>query len=178
MGLLGSIWKLIKKVIDVIFKFLKDIFGDLWPILLIIAVIYFAPYIATYLTSIGAPGWLTTAFTTLAEATPSLTSAMTWLWDSGSTLASTGWTAFKQLDVGTQAAILTGAAALLAPEETEAVISDAVGLLGTGVAAITGGLLSSPVGLALAGFAFYWVFLRDDKPREIVQPQPAPQGGV
>lgn len=49
MGLLDSIGRLIKKIISVVFKFIKKIFGKFFLLLLILVIIWFAPYLAGFL---------------------------------------------------------------------------------------------------------------------------------
>lgn len=170
MGLLSSVWALITKIFKAIFKWLGDILGEWFLILLIIVVIWFAPVIAAWLVTAGAPAFVVTIFETLALATPYLQTAAAWLWDGGSSLVSSAWSAFRGMDAGTQAAMTLGAAAMIAPEETEAVISDAFDLLATGTEAIVGGFLSNPTGLIIGGLAVWWLFFRDKKDVVVLQP--------
>lgn len=169
MSLLSSIWRLIKKIFSAILNWLSDIFGELFLILLIIVLIYFAPVIAAYLASVGAPAFLVTAFEVLAMATPYVVSAVTWLWEGGASLLSAAWSAYSGLSVGTQAAIAIGAAALIAPAETQALLGDAMDVIGTGVSTIAGAVLSSPVGLGLVALGIWWFFLRDKKEEKEVK---------
>lgn len=175
MGLLDSIGSLISKIFSAIFKFIKKIFGKFFIILLILVVIWFAPYLAGFFAGIGAPAFVVGVFETIALATPYLVSAVTWLWEGGASLVSSAWSAFKGMETGTQASILLGAAALIAPEETAAVISDVVSVVGdlavAGTGAVLSGLASNPVILGLGLFAAYWFFFRDsepDKPKPVL----------
>lgn len=166
MGLLSSIGSLISKIFSAIFKFIKKIFGKFFIILLILVVIWFAPYLAGFFAGIGAPAFVVGVFETLALATPYLVSAVTWLWEGGASLVSSAWNAFKGMETGTQASILLGAAALIAPEETAAVVADVLDVVGDLVVAGTGALLSgitsNPLLLAAGLFSIYWFFIRDN----------------
>lgn len=163
MGLLDSIGRLIKKIISVVFKFIKKIFGKFFLLLLILVIIWFAPYLAGFFAGIGAPAFIVTAFETIALLTPYLVSAVTWLWEGGSSLVSSAWTAFKGAEVGTQASIVMGAAALIAPEETAAVIRDAVDLVADAAITVGGALLKSPWVIGLIGVAGYLLFFSGSK---------------
>lgn len=124
MSILNSIWNLIKSVFKKLLSFISKILKDLWPLLLICAVIWFAAPIAGYLTSIGAPQFLVTAIETLGMATPMLTSAVTWLTTGVGSLATSAWASYASLELGTQLMIATGVAAAIAPDETSALITD------------------------------------------------------
>lgn len=175
MGILSALWDLIAKIFDSIFSWLGDLLGDWFLIILIVVAIWFAPVITAWLTSVGAPGFLVSAFETLAVATPWVQSAGAWLWEGGASLLSSAWSGFKALDVGTQAAIVLGAAAALAPEETEALLAEAVDLAtdivtNTG-GAVLGALSKSPVAWIIGGIAAWFLFFRD-KNDERAEPHP------
>lgn len=162
MGLLDAIGRLISKIFQKIFDFLGDIFGELFWIILIIVLIYFAPVIATYLASVGAPAFIVSAFEVLALATPYVTSAVTWLWEGGSSLVSSAWSAYTGLSVGQQATIALGAAALIAPEETAAVIKEGTALVGDVLGSVASGLAKTPIGMIAIGLLAYWFLFKDD----------------
>lgn len=160
MGLLDSIGRLIKKIISAVFKFIKKVFSKFFVLLLILVIIWFAPYLAGFFTGIGAPAFIVTAFESIALLTPYVVSAGTWLWEGGASLASSAWSAFKGASVGTQASIVLGAAALVAPEETAAVVSDAVDLVADAALAVGGAVLKSPWVIGLIGVAGYLLFFK------------------
>jgi phage-related protein len=172
MGILDSIGDFFSKIFEKILEVIKKIIKALLPLLIIIAVIYLAPYVATYLTTIGAPAWLSGAFSAIGSLAPYITSAAqavgTWIGSVGSS----AWTAFKSLEFSTQAQLVTGAAALIAPEETAAILADGVELAGDAFSTIAGGLLdgagsligsalSSPIGIAAIGIGIWYFFIRD-----------------
>lgn len=158
----AALWKVIKRIFTAIFEWIRDFLKEFWWILLIIAIIYFAPAIIGWLTANGAPSFVITAMEGISVLTPYVTSAVQWVWGMVSSGATSAWTAFKGLELGQQAAILFGAAALLAPEETAAVVSAAVdmaaGVVETVVGAAASGLGSSGLGMLLLGGAALWFF--------------------
>lgn len=160
MSVLGALGSLIKKIFQKIFAWLADVFGQLFWILLIIVLIYFAPMIAGYLASVGAPGVLVTAFEALSLATPYVVSAVTWLWEGGASLVSSAWSAYSSLSIGTQASIALGAAALIAPDETAKLVEETTSLIGGAVSTVAGAFFSSPVGIAVLAGAAWWLFGR------------------
>lgn len=167
MSLLGAVGKLFSSLIKKIFSFLKKIFKSIWPLLLIVAAIYFAPVVAGYLSSVGAPSFLTSIFSAASSLTPTITSAASWVWSNIGSVASTAWSGFKSLDIGTQLAVVGGAAALIAPEETAEVVEEigtaagtVLGAVGSAVGDVVSGIFSSPWGIAALGFAAYWFFGR------------------
>lgn len=160
MGLLSSIWKLVKKLVSKLVALVKKVFKKLWPLLLIVGLIYFAPVIGTWFTGAGFPtigGWFSTIGTTL---TPTLTSWLSTAWGTVSSLAGSAWTGFKGLSLSTQAAIVAGAAALLAPAETAKVLGEVGEVVGDTVGVVAGGILSGVPGwMWLAGGAALLLFL-------------------
>lgn len=173
MSLLGALFKLIKKIIGAIIKFIKKYLVIILLIIVICCAIYFAPAIAAWLGSVGAPAWMTTAFQWVGTyITPAFTTWVGYLWDGVSAISNKAWTAFSNARTGTQLAVATGLAAAIAPEETAAVIAEAGELAGDVVGSVVSGLLSSPGGLILAGAAI-WYFFFKDKSREEGVPQPA-----
>lgn len=159
-NVLGALWNLIKKIFSKIFKWLAEIFGDWLLIILIIVAIYFAPVIAAWLASVGAPAFMVSFFEVLALATPYVTAVVDWVIGTGGSLLSAVWDGYKGLDIGTQAAIALGAAAMIAPEETATLIEESGELLSEVVSAAAGAVFSSPWTLALAAGAVWWFFLR------------------
>lgn len=181
MGILSAIWNLIKKIFSAVLGWLSDLFGKFFWIILILVVIWFAPVIATWLVSVGAPSFLVTAFQAISVLTPYVQSAGMWLWTSGSSLVSTAWSAFRGLDAGTQAAVALGAAAAIAPEEMQTLIKEAGSLLADGASAIIDGIVSNPLLLAGAAAAVWFLFFRKKSDTVVVETSKgdvAPQPGV
>ena len=177
MGILSAIWNLIKKIFSAVLSWIGKIFGKLFWIILIVVLIWYAPVIVAWLTSIGAPGFVVSAFEMISIATPYVQSAGMWLWTGGSSLVSTAWQAFRGLDAGTQAAIALGAAAAIAPEETTALLEESVDLVVDGADAIVGALASNPVVWIAAGLGLWLLFGSSNKRREEPDVQPASNGG-
>lgn len=175
MGILSAIWRLISKIFSVVLGWLKKLFSRFFWIILIVAIIWFAPVIAAWLTSVGAPSFVVSMFEAISVATPYVQSAGSWLWDKGSSLVSSAWSSFRGLDAGTQASVALGAAALLAPEETANLVSDAGGLLVDAIGTIGGALFSNPWIMVAGGLAIYWMLLRkkDDVKLEVANAQAA-----
>lgn len=174
MGILSAIWRLISKIFSAVLSWLGDLFGKLFWIILILVVVWYAPYIVTWLTSVGAPGFLVSAFEAIALATPYVQSAGMWLWDSATGLVSAAWSSYRGLDAGTQASIALGTAALIAPEETSAVVSEAAGLLVDTAGVVGGALLSNPWMLVAGGLALYFLFFRKSRQEVVISTLPAP----
>lgn len=127
MSFLNSLASWFKAIFRSIFKFITKLLKTLWPIILVAALIYFAPAISSWLVSSGAPTWLSGAFGWVGTSvTPLLTSAVSGIWSGTTALAGSAWTAFKAASLTTQLMVLGATAALIAPDETAAVISDAV----------------------------------------------------
>lgn len=185
MSFLSSVWNLIKKIISKVFGWLKKLLKNFWWVFLIVAAIYFAPAITTWLTANAAPEFLITAFSSLSSVTPYAAPLIDWLWSGGKSLLSGAWSAYSGLGLGQQAAIALGASALLAPEETAAVIEETVDLVGdvveAGVDAIGSAFSSSPLlMIAAAGLGLWLLFGRDsDDTKVIISPvTPLPVGGT
>jgi phage-related protein len=174
MSILSSLGKLLKKIVSKILDLVKEIFKKIWPLILVIAIIYFAPVLAGYLGSAGAPAFLTNAFTWVgANVTPLVTSGLSSLWSGASTLISNGWSAFKAASMSTKLSVLSGAAALIAPEETaefigeaaEFVVDTATGIVGS----VAGALFSNPWVLVGGAVALYFL-LRKNKTEITMEP--------
>lgn len=166
MGLLSAIAKLFKAIIKAIVNFVKKYFAIILMIVLICVAIYFAPAIAGWLTSVGAPEFLVTAFTWVGQ---NVTPLMTAAWEGLGNLASSAYGAFSRAEIGTKAGILLGLSAAIAPEETAAVIAEAGGVAGTLAGAAISGILGSSGGVIIFGFLAAWFLLRgkkeeDDRP--------------
>lgn len=153
-----------KKLLNVIVDFLKKY----WVIIALIAIIWFAPAIATWLTTSGAPSWLSGTFSWIGSTiTPIVAQAGTALWDGVTTFASGAWGAFTDAGFGTQLAVIGVAGMLLAPEETAKIISDvgeaAGDLIGVVADATVGAVASSPlIWIAVLGVGAYFVLSNDD----------------
>lgn len=158
MGLFSAIAKLFRAIIKAIVNFVKKYWKIILMIVLIVVAIYFAPAIAGWLTSVNAPSFLVTGMQWAgANLTPMLASG----WSGVTQLAGSAWNAFSAASIGAKAAIVTGLAAAIAPEETAEVLKEAGALTGELVTGLASGLLSSPVGLIVAG-VFAWLLLRGD----------------
>jgi hypothetical protein len=165
MGILSSILNIFKSIFSKIFSIIKSVFAQLWPLLIIIALIYFAPVIASYFGSIGAPAFLVDAFQTLSLATPYLVSSLQWVIDAGASLGAEAWDAWKELDLATQVGIGLGTSFLLAPEETVAIVKDIADTVGTVVGGVASGLLNSPIGLGILAVGAFFLFGGQDGKR-------------
>ncbi len=174
MGILSSIGRLIKKLfeklIDAIVQFIKKY----WAVILILAVIWFAPVITAYLTSAGAPNFIVAMFNGLSTITPYLRTAASWLYSGARSVGSAAWTAYRSLDTGMQIGLALGAAAMIAPDETADLITD-VAELGTNLlvsasTGVLGALTSNTTLLAIGGgLLVYYLFIAgDDDSKEIV----------
>lgn len=160
MGLLSSIWNLIKRIVKKIIDVVKKVLKALWPLILVVAAIYFAPAIGAWFNSAGFTtlgGWFTSIGTSI---TPTLVGWLDSAWAGVASLGASTWTAFKGLSLGTQAAIVTGAAAVLAPDETADVISDVGTIVGEVGGSLIGGAISGlPGWIWLAGAGLLFVLL-------------------
>jgi len=108
---------------------------------------------------------------TLGLPPPLLQSGIAALWSGVTSVASSGWSAFKAASMSTKLALVTGASALIAPEETAEFLQDtaefvtdtAVGIIGT----IASSLFSNPLLLIGGGIAL-WLLLRNKNKRETI----------
>jgi hypothetical protein len=170
--MLSSLGKLLKKVLSKLMDFIKKILKKLWPLLIIIAIIYFAPLTAGYLSSIGAPSFLTSTFTWVAgNVTPLLSTTLSSLWSGGKALLGSAYSAFGAASTSTKLSLLSGAAALLAPEETAEFIGDVGSYIAdtatTVLGAIAGTLFSNPIILIGGGLALWWLLSSKDSKETI-----------
>lgn len=164
MGLLGSLGKLIGAIFGAIFKFIKKYLAIILIIVIIVCLIYFAPAIAGWLGSVGAPSWLTTTFTWVGQnLTQPLISTLSSCWNGVSSMFSSGYKSFADATIGTKAAIVTGLSAAIAPTETAAVLADAATLASSTVGSIVSGVASSPLGMAVIAGAIWYFFFSDRK---------------
>lgn len=162
MSIFSKLFAALKKIISKIVGFIGKILKKIWPLLLALVVIYFAPAIAGWLTSAGAPGWLSGAFNWVGTTvTPYLASAGEWLMSAGSTVFAGASAVWSSLSMGTKAAVVLGAATLLAPEEVGALVSELGTVVGDTIGAVAGGFLSSPVGIAVLAGAAYFLLSRN-----------------
>lgn len=178
---MGKLFKAILGVFKRILRMIVNFVKKYWWVILMVVAIYFAPVISSWLTSAGAPSWLSGAFSWVAgNVTPYVTSLVTWLGSSaGSVVGSVGsW--FSSLSFSQQAAVALGAAALIAPQETADVIDAGVGAIGDVVgtvgAAIAGSVLSQPLVWVAAGLALWLLWPEKDDQKITIQAE-TPQGG-
>lgn len=158
MSIFSSLMNLIKKIVKKVIDLVKKLFKKFWPLLLVVALIYFAPVIAPFLTQIGLPT-LGSFFSSIATTvTPALTEGLSWAWSGVSKAAKSGWTAFSGLSLGTQASVVAGAAALIAPEETADLLSEVVSTVGDGLASLISAIPSSVWWLAGGALALWWLW--------------------
>lgn len=178
MGLLGSLGKLIGAIFGAIFKFIKKYLAIILIIVIIVCLIYFAPAIAGWLGSVGAPSWLTTTFTWVGQnLTQPLISTLSSCWNGVSSMFSSGYKSFADATIGTKAAIVTGLSAAIAPTETAAVLADAASLASSTIGSVVAGVASSPLGMAVIAGAIWYFFFSDRKKDEgtsAASVQPAP----
>lgn len=181
MGLLSAIGRLFKAIFSKLMKLITTIFKKFWWVLLIVAIVWFAPAITAFLTASGAPSFLVSAFSGVATLTPYLQSAVSWLGTTGGAALDKAWTGFKALEFSTQLAVVGGAAALIAPEETMGVISETVSLAGDMVGAVAGAVSSAFGPLLLGAIGLYFLFFREKRqeqptappvPAQLTQQQP------
>lgn len=168
MSFLSSIGKMLKAIFKKLLSWVKKILKAIWPILLIIAIIYFAPMAVAWLTSVGAPSFLVTGMSAVSSLTPYVTTALSWLGTNAGALVSSAWSGYSSFGTGTQLAILGGAAAMIAPEEFQEVIKEGAALagdvIGTVAGAVAKGFAASPIGILAIGAGALWLIgSGDDK---------------
>lgn len=158
MSILSKLFDVLKKIIKTIVDFVKKFIKKYWWVLLIVAAIYFAPFLATYFASSGLTT-LSTFFGSIAtNITSTVVSALDWAWSGASALGSAGLTAFKGAELSTQLAIVGGASALLAPEETADLITEVGSTVFDAVANVGDAILGAFPGwvwVAAAGVGLY-----------------------
>lgn len=168
MGIISKLFKAIfsaiKKLVSMVFKLIKKI----WPILLVFAAIYFAPAIGGFVTSAGGPQWLSTAIGWVStNLTPYATSAVSWLTSGAGSLWSSAEEAWAGMTLGTKASLALGSLALLAPEETEELISEVATTVVDATSTIGGAILSgassSPLVWVMGGLLVLWALSSNDK---------------
>lgn len=155
MSFFSALFKWIKAVFAKVFDLLLKLFKAIWPILLIIAIIYFAPLAAAWLSSVGAPSFLVGAFEFIGAAAPFVESLVGAIGSGLSYVGTEAWSAFAAAEFGTQVAIVAGAGALIAPEETAAVVEEAVEAVVDVTTSVVSGLASSWGWLIAAGAGLY-----------------------
>jgi hypothetical protein len=172
--MLSSLGKLLKKIVSKLLDFIKKILKNLWPLLILVAIVFFAPLAAAWLASVGAPTFLTTAFTWVgANVTPLLSTALSSLWAGGKAVVGAAYSAFSAASTSTKLSLVGGAAALLAPEETAEFISEVGEYVAETATTVLGGivgtLVSNPIILIGGGLLLWWFLSRDDKETIYVQ---------
>lgn len=162
--MLSSLFDLIKAIIKKLVTLIKKIFKKLWPVLLLIALIYFAPVLGVWFTTNGF-ATLGTFFTTVGTTvTPTLVKIGTAVGEAAGATASAATEAFAGLSTSTQLAVVTGAAAIIAPEETASLVGDIIDAGFSLGGAALGAVFSNPTVLfGAAAFAFWFFFLRKKK---------------
>lgn len=164
MSFLSSLFDWIKAIFAKIVDFVVEFIKKYWWVIAIVAVIYFAPAIAGYLSSTGAPSWLTSAFTWVGNTlTTPLVGALSsaWTWMSG--VAAAGYASFAGAALTTQLGIIAGVGMLLAPEETTELISEAAEVAGevvyaAGSAVVSGSGLGTVLTVGALGVGAYFLF--------------------
>lgn len=164
----SSLWKAIKAIVKKIFEFIKKFLKKFWVLIALVAVFWFAPAIAGYLASAGAPSWLTGAFSWISTSiTPAVATTGEWLMSGAGQLG--GWlkAGWASLTFGQKATMAVGAAGLLAPEETVKFLGDVaetVGdVAGAGLGAIAAATTKSPLVVAAIAFAVWYFFIKEDE---------------
>jgi hypothetical protein len=180
MGILSKLVDVIKKILSKLWKAIVKFVKKYWVVILILAVIYFAPMAASWLTSVGAPSWLSGSMAWIASTlTPYLTSAVGYLWSATAGLAASAWGAFASASLTTQLALGLGAAYLLAPEETSELVSEVaevvgdvtVDLIGAVASGVGSSLFSNPVvAIAGVGLLAWWLWPSSDNSTKEKEP--------
>lgn len=156
MSIISSLFNVLKAIIKKIFKLVAKLVKKLAPLLLVVAAVYFgAPYIANFLTGIGAPTWMSSAVANFPVWVDGL------LASAGSVIASTAgaaWDSFKAADFATQLLVAAGVGLALAPEETTELLGEVGETLGGAIGSVAGGLLKSAPGLLLLGLGAFLLF--------------------
>lgn len=164
MSIISAFVKLLKAIVKKIIKFIIAVIKKFWWVILIIAIIYFAPYLLTTMVEIGAPEFLCTAMEYIAvELSPLVVDAVAWAVDGVVSVAATAGTAFGEAGIIVQAATVIGSCFLIAPDETTELVSEVAAgvgeLLGAAVSGVSSGLgLGSWLLWGLAAFAAYKLF--------------------
>lgn len=166
MGFLSSLWKAIKSVVSKLIEWIVDFIKEYWLYIVILIIVWYAPQIAGYLGSVGAPTWAVSAFAWVgAVISPTLWTAGAWAWEGITASVGSGWSAFKAAEFGTKISILTGVGMLIAPEETaallEATTSSILDATGSVLSAIGSALSDNPLALAGVGLAVYFLFFKE-----------------
>lgn len=125
MSIGSSLVDWVKAVVGTIFRELVRFLKKFWPLILLIAVIYFAPIIAAWLLSSGAPSWLVTAFAWVGTTVNPLAMGLLGsVWSGVAGIGGAAWSWFRAAELGTQLVVLGMAGTLLAPEETGDLITE------------------------------------------------------
>lgn len=145
-NILSKLANLLVSVIKRVFSALWKIFRKLFWVIVFCALAVYAPEILVFLQTAGAPGWVISAFSGFASFTTPLASALSWLGGTAATLGSSALSAFSTAQIGTQAMVLAGSAALISPEETADVVGEVAKSVGT-----VGGAVLAGAGTVAAG---------------------------
>jgi signal transduction histidine kinase len=167
MGFLSDIFGWLKRFITRIVAQVVDFVKKYWWLVVIVALIFFAPSIAVWLSNTGAPLWLVNAFTfTATYATPILAS----VWAGTLAYAGAAATAFSTASLAVKGALVLGAIALVDEQAAGELItvgaelvSSTIGLVTAGVTTgvVSGIFSASPlVPIALIGAATYFLYFR------------------
>jgi len=162
-----SFIRMIIAAIVALFKWIVVLIEELLPIIIIIAIIWLAPYAAVWLAGAGAPAWLVTAVTYIGAGSAYIEAAAMWVYSGvlsiPAALASLG----SYLGFWGSAALTVGVCAVLAPEETETFL-DATVDLGVAIIDTVVSAVSSAFGLpqlAMVALLGWWLVssMSDDK---------------
>lgn len=124
------------------------------------------PAIGAWLSSAGAPTWLSSLF---ASAPGYIAKGASWLWDGVGSAAGSAWKGFAALPFGTQAAIVAGTAALVAPEETVELVKEVGNTVGDAASSVIEGVTGFKIGgvpwwvWLVGGYVTYKVVKGDDR---------------
>lgn len=170
MSILSSVLKIFKAIWQKIWKAIKYILKNFWWLIAIVAIIYFAPMLVA---ASGTPSWLVSILQVIPSSwSTAVASALSWVWSAVSGIGGAVWEAYRSLGLGTQLAIAGGTMALLAPEETEELITEVTDVvtdvIGDVVGTVADVVTSSPVfiiGLGLLGAWLLFGGSRDDEKR-------------
>lgn len=165
---MGNLLKVVKAILSKIFSFLKKIFKKFWPLLLIVALVFFAPALVGVLTSMGAPSWLIGGMSFIASnITPFLMTGLGWL-KAGALWVFGGVTSiWGSLGLMGKVIAVIGTAFLLAPEEATDFVVDFIDDVGGVIGDVGGAILGTPLLLIGGGAMLWFAFSRRKKQREL-----------
>lgn len=126
MDFISSIFSFVSAIVTRIARAIAKFVQQALPLLIVLAVIFLAPMVAGYLTTLGAPGFLVTAFEAIGTLSPYVASIASFVTSGVAMVGASAWTAFSGLSLGTQIAVGFGVGALIAPDEAAEVVESAV----------------------------------------------------